>query len=300
MNEFQLIQTYFNQADLSFSHPNIIHSIGDDCAEVSLEAGQNMVTSIDTLVEGVHFPKGASAYDIATRSLCVSLSDLAAMGAEPIGFTLAITLPTLDEVWIKEFSGGLIEIAQMYRCPLFGGDTTKGPLLVISVQVHGSVTKGKSMKRSGAQNGDKVYVSGNLGDGAGALPIVLKNPMERTGLAHHFYKPLPQVPFGQSIVEYASSGLDISDGLIQDLGHICIASDVGMEIDSKRVPLSHLLVETYGEDQALRYALSGGDDYQLAYTAPHCEKGICIGTVVEGNQVLVDGQLIDNTGYQHF
>jgi len=300
MNEFQLIQTYFNQADLSFSHPNICHSIGDDCAELSIPSGKNLVTSIDTLVDGVHFPQGASAYDIATRSLCVSLSDLAAMGAVPIGFTLAITLPSLNEQWVKEFSGGLIEIARMFNCPLFGGDTTKGPVLVITIQVHGFVARGASIKRSGAQVGDKVYVSGCLGDGAGALPIVLNDPLIRSGLAQHFYKPLPRIDFGQSILPYATSALDISDGLIQDLGHICAASEVGMEIDIDSIPMSELLLNTYDREQALQYALNGGDDYQLAYTSSHCENGICIGRVVEGNQVLVDGQLIGNTGYQHF
>lgn len=300
MNEFQLIQTYFNRADLAFPHPHIIESIGDDCAELSIPSGQNLVTSIDTLVEAVHFPKGANPYDIATRSLCVSLSDLAAMGAMPIGFTLAITLPSLEESWIKEFSSGLAEIAKQFQCPLFGGDTTKGPLLVISIQVHGSVSKGYSLKRSGAQVGDKVYVTGNLGDGAGALPLVLENPQLNKGLAQQFYKPLPQIQYAQSVAEYASSGLDISDGLIQDLGHICKASNVGMKLHSKLIPLSDLLIETYGRSQALQYALSGGDDYQLAYTSTECDKGICIGEVVEGDRVIVNGSEPSLKGYQHF
>lgn len=300
MNEFQLIQTYFNRADLAFPHPHIIESIGDDCAELSIPSGQNLVASIDTLVEGVHFPKGANPYDIATRSLCVSLSDLAAMGAMPIGFTLAITLPSLEESWIKEFSSGLIEIAKQFQCPLFGGDTTKGPLLVISIQVHGSVTEGRSLKRSGAQVGDKVYVTGNLGDGAGALPLVLENPQLNKGLAQQFYKPLPQIEFAQSIVGTVTSALDVSDGLVQDLGHICKASNVGMNINSKRIPLSELLIETYGQTQALQYALSGGDDYQLAYTAPYCDKGICVGEVVEGDKVLIDGSEPSMKGYHHF
>lgn len=300
MNEFQLIERYFQQPTLAFKNPYLALGIGDDCAQFSIANNLDLNFSIDTLVEDVHFPAGAKAYDIATRALCVSISDLAAMAAMPIGFTLAITLPSLDESWLADFCEGLAFIAQKFNCPLIGGDTTKGPNLVISVQVHGITEKGKSLTRSGAQEGDKVYVSGPMGDGGGALPLVLQKPTLNTGLAKYFYQPLPKIEFAQAIAAQATACLDVSDGLVQDLNHLCQASNVAMEIDPSCIPLSDLLLDHYDQEQALKFALSGGDDYQLAYTAPHCDQGICIGEVVAGNGVTVLGFEVNQTGYQHF
>jgi len=306
VNEFDIIKQYFQQPNLSFPHPNIAQSIGDDCAILTLAPQQQLVMSMDTLVEGVHFLSNADAYDIGTRSLCVTLSDLAAMGATPIGFTLGITLPNASEPWLQEFSDGLANIATKYQCPLIGGDTTRGPGLVITIQVHGQVAKGKALLRSGAQVGDKLYVSGNLGDAAGALPMVLKDPKMQHPLMERYYRPLPQIAYGQQLLGVATSALDISDGLMQDVRHLCQASQVSMEIDVQALPLSEALVNTYGQEQALSYALTGGDDYQLAYTAAHCDKGICIGRVVPSNgthEVRVNGltgTTITQQGYQHF
>ncbi|GAA6135554.1 thiamine-phosphate kinase [Oceaniserpentilla sp. 4NH20-0058] len=300
MNEFQLIKQYFQQTALAFSNEYASQGIGDDCASILIPSDYELQFSIDTLVEGVHFPKNANPFDIATRAVAVSISDLAAMAATPIGFTLAITLPELNEVWLKSFSEGLTQAAQFYQCPLMGGDTTKGPNLVISLQVHGVTKKGESLKRSGAKTGDNVYVSGPLGDGAGALSLVLENPRLNTGLAKQFYSPLAQVEFAQTIKTYATSCLDISDGLVQDLNHLCTSGTVGMKINPADIPLSDLLVATYGKEQALQYALEGGDDYQLAYTAKHCEHGICIGEVLKGNVVQVNGMEVKAGGYQHF
>lgn len=300
MNEFQLIQHYFKQASLSFPSKHVIQSIGDDCAELSIQPNHTLHISIDTLVEDVHFPKDADPYDIATRALCVSLSDLAAAGASPIAFTLAITLPAIKQTWLSRFSEGLAYVAQMYQCPLIGGDTTKGDALVITIQVHGQCPAHQSLKRSTAQIGDKVYVSDVIGDGAGALQQVLKSPTDTSGLADRYYRPLPKIELGIALRDYASSCLDISDGLIQDLNHICQASQVGIQLASGQIPLSQLLVKTFGQQAALQFALSGGDDYQLAYTAAACHKGVCIGEVVEGHQVLVDGAVPALQGYQHF
>ncbi len=300
MNEFQLIQHYFKQASLSFSHNNVIQGIGDDCAELDLLKNHTLHISIDTLVEDVHFPKHANPYDIATRSLCVSLSDLAAAGAKPMAFTLAITLPSIEQDWLSEFSRGLADIAQQFQCPLIGGDTTKGDALIITIQVHGQCPKGSSLKRGGAKVGDKVYVSDVLGDGAGALKQVLSNPHKTDGLAAHYYCPLPKIEYGIALRSTATSCLDVSDGLVQDLNHICTASQVGMLINSQDIPVSDLLIKTVGKSAAIQFALSGGDDYQLAYTAPDCDKGICIGKVVVGDQVLVDGAVPRQKGFQHF
>ena len=275
MNEFDLIQNYFNTSSLSFSHPQVDLGIGDDCAIVSVPADQQLCMSIDTLVEEVHFPKGARAFDIATRALCVTLSDLAAMGAQPIGFTLAISLPqTLkqDANWLREFSEGLALIAQRYQCPLIGGDTTKSSTLVLTLQVHGTVPKQKALTRSGAQVGDRVCVTANqtrgLGDGAAALPFVLSDPQTQHALASAFWQPLPQIELGQTLRDLATSCLDVSDGLVQDLNHICQASQVSMQIDPERLPLSHALLQHCDRPQAQAYALGGGDDYQLAFTLP--------------------------------
>ncbi|MGR6872211.1 thiamine-phosphate kinase [Pseudomonas sp. HK3] len=300
MNEFQLIKQFFQQPDLAFENAYLRQGIGDDCASFNIPNTHDLHISIDTLVEGVHFPSLANPFDIATRALAVSISDLAAMAATPIGFTLAITLPKKDEVWLKQFSDGLTQAAQFYQCPLIGGDTTKGPSLVISLQVHGLTESGSGLKRSGAIIGDKVYVSHTLGDGAGALPLVLKDPTLNTGLAKQFYMPVAQIDFAQKIKNYASSCLDVSDGLIQDLNHICRASHIGMNIDPNLIPLSQLLIKTYGHEQALQYALSGGDDYQLAYTAQHCDSGICIGDVIKGVSADVMGMKLDVRGFQHF
>ncbi len=307
MKEFELIEQYFQQETLSWCNEHVALGIGDDCAVLNVPAHQQMCISMDTLVEDIHFPKYANPYDIATRALCVTLSDLAAMGATPLGFTLAITLPIAQESWLKEFSEGLIAIAQQYQCPLMGGDTTRGPLLVISIQVHGIVEKHSALKRSGAQIGDYVYVSGNLGNGAGALPHVLQHPKCSIGLANYFWQPLPCIEFGKELVGKASACLDVSDGLVQDLNHICKASGVGIKLELNSIPLSDLLLKEYGQEKALQLALSGGDDYQLAFTAnkEKClpEHSKCIGRVIEteNKNVLLPEQYTScMSGFNHF
>lgn len=314
MNEFDLIKTFFNSSQLNFPSEFIDVSIGDDCAVLDVPADQELCISADTLIENVHFPSGANAYDIGTRALCVTLSDLAAMGAKPIGFTLAISLPSQikeNSEWLKNFSDGLAFIAQKYHCPLIGGDTTKSSLLTITIQVHGITPKGKSLKRSGARVGDLVCVSASryraLGDAAGALSLVLADPALNTGLAKSFWQPLPQIELGMRLIEKATSCLDVSDGLVQDLNHICSASHVSMELDVKKIPLSEDLLNRYSMEEALKFALSGGDDYQLAFTIKD-EKAvpegvIQIGRVVqESNEgvILPNYERHDLTGFSHF
>lgn len=300
MKEFELIEFYFAQADLAWSNQHVNLGIGDDCAIMNFSSHHQLCVSIDTLVEDVHFPKHATPYDIATRALCVSLSDLAAMAATPVAFTLAITLPDANPQWLKSFTDGLIHVAKKYNCPLIGGDTTRGPNLIITLQVHGIVETGKALTRSQAKVGDKVYVSGDLGDGAGALPMVLAAPQLNTGLAKQYYYPYPKIEFAQAIQSHANSCLDISDGLIQDLNHICKRSSVGMVIDIERIPMSSELLSTYNRQTALQYALTGGDDYQIAYTAANCLLGMCIGEVVAGDCVSTPGFKLPQQGFQHF
>jgi len=314
MNEFDLIKTFFNSSQLNFSSEFVDVSIGDDCAVLDVPADQELCISADTLIENVHFPAGANAYDVGTRSLCVTLSDLAAMGAKPIGFTLAISLPKQikeDSEWLKSFSDGLAFIAQKYDCPLIGGDTTKSSILTITIQVHGITPKGKSLKRSGAQVGDLVCVSSSceraLGDGAGALPLVLDEPTLNTGLAKSFWQPLPQIELGMLLIGKATSCLDVSDGLVQDLNHICSASQVSMELDMKKIPLSEELLNLYSKEEALNYALAGGDDYHLAFTVKDVSSMptnvITIGRVVEKSEegvILPNYQGPNLTGFSHF
>lgn len=225
----------------------------------------------DTLVSGVHFPATASGHQVATRALCVNLSDMAAMGANPRWFTLALTLPRdkANAEWLADFSAGLGEIARQYDVALVGGDTTSGPL-TLTLSVVGEAPAGKALTRSGASPGDSIFVTGNLGDGAAALEIVssiLENP-ERSDsdrLLQRFYCPQPQIQAGLKLRSVASACIDVSDGLLADLGHICKASAVTAVVQAEQVPIAADVRQVSPLD-ALEWALCGGDDYQLCFT----------------------------------
>jgi len=225
----------------------------------------------DTLVSGVHFPATASGHQVATRALCVNLSDMAAMGANPRWFTLALTLPRdkANAEWLADFSAGLGEIASQYDVALVGGDTTSGPL-TLTLSVVGEAPAGKALTRSGASPGDSIFVTGNLGDGAAALEIVssiLENA-ERSDsdrLLQRFYCPQPQIQAGLKLRSVASACIDVSDGLLADLGHICKASAVTAVVQAEQVPIAADVRQVSPLD-ALEWALCGGDDYQLCFT----------------------------------
>ena len=274
LSEFDIIADYFK--DLT-GQDGVALGIGDDAAIINLPLHSDIQLAVasDTLVEEVHFPSDASAYQIAQRTLCVNLSDMAAMGATPRWFTLALTLPhkKANEQWLKEFSAGLSEIAVDYNCALIGGDTTAGPL-TITITMLGEVPLTEGLVRSGAITGDRVYVTGVLGDGAAGLLATKKtntfknmnkNVSER--LLLKFYKPLPQINIGLKIRGLASACIDISDGLVADLGHICKSSGVTASVDSRRLPIHPDLASNF-QDQCLDWALFGGDDYQLCFTVP--------------------------------
>ncbi len=268
MDEFGLIHQYFARGML---REDVAIGIGDDCAVLSLEVGHELVVSIDTMVAGVHFPHDADPGRIGTRALCTALSDLAAMGAQPHWFTLALTMPTADAGWLSAFSDGLFDIANRYQCSLVGGDTTCGPLC-ISIQVHGSVPKGRALTRSGARPDDVIFVTGPLGDGAAALAVINKQLTVRTAsydyLQKRFYSPAPRLQAGQLLRNLASATIDLSDGLCADLGKICEASGVGALVDLARIPLSAHWKEQVASDRALQWAVTGGDDYELCFTVP--------------------------------
>jgi thiamine-monophosphate kinase len=247
----------------------------------------------------------------------VAVSDLAAMGANPLAFTLALTTPTVDADWLQRYAQGLNAMAQSCGVGLVGGDTTRGPLS-LTLTVFGRVPTGQALKRSGAQPGDLLCVGGELGNAAGALPLVLgqrsAQPMISEPLLAHYWSPQPQLALGQALRGKATSALDISDGLLADCGHIATASGVGLVLELDRVPVSLALEEFLGEAGAQQAALSGGDDYVLAFTLPAVELPTLladgwpihvVGRVVEGQGVmLLDDEGRDITpavrGYQHF
>ncbi len=267
MGEFELIARYFTSAreDLPES---VVLGVGDDGALLSPDPEQQLVVSVDTLVADVHFPAAASAEEVGQRALRVNLSDLAAMGATPAWFTLALTLPAdWDENrrrdWVGGFSVGLRAAADAYGCALVGGDTTAGPLSV-TIQIMGQVPPGLALRRDGAAVDDFVLVTHTLGDGAAALTS-LDQPGASAYLRERFYRPTPRLAEGQLLRGLASAALDISDGLLADLGHLCHASDVAAVVDVASLPLSEQL-QTAPLEQARDWALTGGDDYELVFT----------------------------------
>lgn len=298
--------------------------IGDDAAVLAVPAGQELAVAIDTLVEGVHFPRGTAAADIGWKALAVNLSDLAAMGASPAWALLALTLPDADAAFVEGFAEGFAKLAQSHRLALVGGDTTRGPLS-ISVAVHGFVPPGKALTRTGARVGDAVLVTGTLGDAAAGLHA-LQHPLDdgdgRSGLRDYLIErlnlPTPRLSAGAALRGQASACIDISDGLLADLGHICVASDVGAEIDAVLLPRSSALMALYDEASVLQFALSGGDDYELCFSVPaqrvadvqadlsRLGCGVTkIGRIVEGAGVRVrgtDGEWLvtDRPGWEHF
>lgn len=271
MGEFELIRHYFAAASCAQAGAGVALGIGDDCALLELPAGEQLAVSTDTLVAGVHFPDAADPFLLAQRALGVSVSDLAAMGATPIGFTLALTLPRAEPAWLQAFARGLDRMAQDCGLRLIGGDTSRGPLS-LTLTVFGRLPRGLALTRSGARVGDLLCVGGELGDGAGALPLVLGQRQAPTAIAEpllaRYWSPQPQLALGQALRGKATAALDISDGLLADCGHIALASGVALLIEQARLPLSQALLSLLGASDARDCALSGGDDYLLAFTLP--------------------------------
>ena len=266
MGEFDLIRRYFLPVAEQHGHPDLLLALGDDCAIQRVPADQDLVFSVDTQVEGVHFPRHYRPEYTAWRALAAAASDLAAMGAAPVCFTLALTMPEADENWLEGFGRGLAQAASRFGLALAGGDTTRGPL-TISIQVHGTVPKGQGLMRSGAQVNDLVAVSGTLGDAGAALDYldVPEPDDDERELLARYHHPLPRLELGQALRGFASACIDISDGLIADLGHILERSGVGAVLNPELLPLSRPLRRCAGE-RAPRLALSSGDDYELCVT----------------------------------
>ncbi|MBV7565146.1 thiamine-phosphate kinase [Pseudomonas sp. sia0905] len=316
MGEFELIRHYFAAAACAQAADGVVLGIGDDCALLEVPAGEQLAVSTDTLVAGVHFPVDAPGELLGQRALAVSVSDLAAMGATPLAFTLALTLPEVSPDWLADFTAGLESMARQCGVRLVGGDTTRGPLS-LTLTVFGRVPAGQALTRAGARPGDLLCVGGNLGNGAGALPFVLGERAEQAQSAEllaHYWSPMPQLQLGQALRGLATAALDISDGLLADCGHIARASGVALFVEQQRLPLSAALLACMGDERARQLALGGGDDYVLAFTLP-AEKldalramgqpVTVIGRVEAGQGVHLldaDGRVIEPrySGYQHF
>ncbi|KPB20354.1 thiamine-phosphate kinase [Pseudomonas amygdali] len=317
MGEFELIRNYFAAAPCAQVGEEVALGIGDDCALLALAPGEQLAISTDTLVAGVHFPDVCDPFLLGQRALAVSASDLAAMGARPVAFTLALTLPQVDADWLQAFARGLNHMALGCSLRLIGGDTTRGSLS-LTLTVFGAVPAGSALTRSGACAGDLLCVGGALGDGAGALPLVLKQRSTEASIAEallaRYWSPQPQLALGQALRGRATSALDISDGLLADCGHIARASGVRLVVERDRLPMSDQLLTLFDLPSARQAALSGGDDYILAFTLPYghlaslLDEGWpvhVVGRVEKGQGVVVvDGAGLDVTpdtrGYQHF
>ena len=313
MKEFQLIRQIQRETSVATSC-GVKLGIGDDAAVLEVPAGQHLVAATDTLNVGTHFPEDTSPYDIGYKCLAVNLSDLAAMGAIPHWALLSLSLPEADPEWMQSFTAGFKSLAQVHGVTLVGGDTTSGPLS-ISLTALGSIEPGRQLTRSGAKPGDLLVVSGTIGGAArvldllqAGLPAIGQDLLDR---------PQPRVKLGQALVAYANACIDISDGLLADLGHVLKASGCGARIEIDKLPYAESLAEL--EDSARwNYQLSGGDDYELLFTLPPHHKALLatwsqqldielsiIGEIEEGEGVRCispDGTIYDpqKAGFEHF
>ena len=319
IGEFELIERFFGRPTAVDTY--VALGTGDDCALLAAGPDEQWAVSTDTLIEGVHFFSSVDPAALGHKSLAVNLSDLAACGATPRCFLLAIALPRVDAVWLAEFSRGLYELADAHRCALAGGDTTRSPSgVMITITAMGTVSPGCALLRSGALVGDDIWVSGQLGDAALALAFRRGDIELPAADAEHVVgrldRPTPRVTLGARLVGVASSAIDISDGLAGDLRHVLRASRVGAVVDWPHVPRSQVLLQQPTHVQQ-RCALSGGDDYELLFTAPATRRAEIsavagmtpiarIGTVTAMTDLTVldeQGAPVDTHGgaaYEHF
>ena len=309
LNEHQLIQEYFSEIGSAFLvEQGIRVPIGDDAAVISSPKGKESVISVDTSIGGVHFLESMHASDIAYRSVSVALSDLAACGATPAWFTLALSLKKYDPKWLSDFKKGLEDISAELKIPLIGGDTTKGNLS-ITVQVGGYVEAGKALTREGARIGDVIYVTGCIGAASSALDDLRDGNLTRLD-KNRYLRPKIRFEVSSKLLDIASSAIDISDGLFQDLDHICKASKVGAVICLEKIP-------TFLSNSLTIDEINRGDDYEILFTSDKSKREkikkiakeenipICeIGSINEGDEVDIfspDGVFLKaSSGYQHF
>lgn len=267
--EFALIDAIRRRAT---SRPDVLLGIGDDAAVLRPTAGCDLVVAMDTLNADVHFPHDTAPGAIGWKALAVNLSDLAAMGATPAWCTLSLSLPDADAGWVEAFLDGFLDLASRYDVALVGGDTTRGPLSVC-VTAHGWVQPTTALRRDGAGSDDDIWVTGTLGDAAGAL-VQWRNGIAVDGaLRDRLDRPQPRVAFGDALRGIASACIDVSDGLLADLGHLCSASGRGATVEIDALPISAALRRAFDGEQCRQLTASGGDDYELCFTAPVAMRG---------------------------
>ncbi|WGE58293.1 thiamine-phosphate kinase [Actinobacillus equuli] len=319
MTEFEVIAQYFQRNNV---RSDVDLSVGDDCAVTTLKPDERLAITTDTLVSGTHFLPSISAADLAYKTLAVNLSDLAAMGATPAWVSLALTLPKVDHQWLAEFSQSLFSVLDRYHVDLIGGDTTGGPLS-LTLTAQGILPKDQGLFRHQAKVGDWIFVSGSLGDSAAGLSLLLNHckisdESDRYLVQRHL-RPTPRVELGLALRAFSCCAIDISDGLLADLGHILERSQVGAEIELDNIPLSAHLMTKYSEQEALHFALTGGEDYELCFTVSDDKRsemeqilrsqGIkvsCIGKIIPAVSGLILRQngkqvpLPSQVGFDHF
>lgn len=319
MKEFDIIDNYF--LSRSFQRKDVQIGIGDDCAVTTVPEGQQLVTTTDTLLEGVHFPVATSGRAVAHKAVAVNLSDLASMGAEPAWISLSLSLPEVDKAWLNDFSTCLQELTEYYSVQLIGGDTVQGPLAV-TITAQGFVPTGQALTRSRAKPGDWIYVTGTLGDAGLGLKLSQDDAaidnQYKSFLLDRFNFPTPRLLVGTTLRRIAHSCIDVSDGVLSDLKHILYASQCGATLQLEKLPLSEAMRESVSQEEAIEYALTAGDDYELLFTLSEEQKGnvevalancnvsaTCIGQIT-GNAEKLELKLGDkqyilsSEGYQHF
>ena len=259
MTEFELIRRFFSRPAR-----RAVIGVGDDCAVLRTDAGLDLAVTTDMLVEGRHFLPDAEPRALGHKALAVNLSDLAAMGATPRWATLAIALPAAEAEWLQQFSAGLYALAERFAVDLIGGDTTRGTVRTISITAFGEVPPGLALTRSGARAGDEIWVSGELGGAA----LGLVHP-EIAAAAERLHRPQPRVELGERLRKLASAAIDVSDGLAGDLAHICERSEAAASIRYEDLPRAAAFAQINDKELEQRCVLSGGDDYELLFTAPH-------------------------------
>ena len=318
LSEFQLIARYFKRSSRAGGPVQL--GVGDDCALLQPPIGELLAVSTDMLIEGRHFFAGANPYDLGHKALAVNLSDLAAMGAQPISFTLALALPTSDPHWLQPFSEGLFHLADAQDIELMGGDTTRGPL-AISITVIGSVPNTQALKRSSAQAGDELWVSGTLGDARLALEVLQNKRTLAPDLfakaSKRLHRPEPRVALGLALRGIGSAAIDVSDGLLGDLSHLINQSSLSATLFVDDLPLGDAL-SSQTIDTRYALALNGGDDYELCFSAPADKhqavidagqrsqtQVTCIGRLDKGSGIEIQdhqGKLISavNQSFDHF
>jgi len=269
ISEFEIIERYLRQ--VRPLRDDVVLGIGDDAALLQVPAGYQLAVAVDTLVAGRHFHQHIDGFDIGYKSLAVNLSDLAAIGASPAWATLSLTLPEADEQWLKAFAEGFFQLATRYRVDLVGGDTTRGPLS-ITVQLSGLVATGRALRRDSACPGQKLFVTGTPGDAAYALKQLEAGGRADPNLLRRLNRPEPRVDFGLALADSGAAAIDISDGLLADLGHIVGASHCGATVWVDRLPRSRVL-QTMPFDEVLSCQLHGGDDYELCFALNADEAG---------------------------